>query len=484
MKAIPLIILGLSLALGFSSTWAKGNNEDADLSFLPPVTNEDTTAFEGALKTDEAFKKVESKSYKFSVDNVLQSSHLKDPSERLFNPPNQKKNPNWNNLTQIDLISNVPLSKSISFKTDVILNAYTREGETFKGSNDLRVDLKESYLSWQKNSTEFFDVGRVNIKNGSAMGFNPTDYFKVGTVLDRNTEDVSQLRDARLGALLVQGQKLWEGGSATLVVSPKISDKSENWQTNKEIIGLNLHKSNDRSRTLLKLTHALSDEFSPELIYYNESGNHNFGLNLSKVINKQWFAYVEWNIGARRSLVDEAFYDARESKHLHLVISQKFGIDKGEQYLQQTAIGASFTSASNITTKLEYHYNEAGLSKSDIQSWFDLGLNAKSPAEVGQLLSIRSLAQSRAEALGKHRLFLHSTWQDASIDDLDLTGLVIMDINDNSHLMQVKLAYTPTTISKNTELSLQFATFNGDNDTIYGSVDQENTLILGISYDF
>lgn len=108
-----------------------------------------------------------------------------------------------------------------------------------------------------------------------ATGFNPTDYFKLGTVLDQNTEDISQLRDARLGALTIKSQKLWEGGALTLVASPKISDKASRWYTDKNTTGLNLQKSNDRSRVLLKYTFEVSEDISPEIIYYSESGEHN-----------------------------------------------------------------------------------------------------------------------------------------------------------------------------------------------------------------
>lgn len=475
---VKLFSLFIAYIVSASPVWAN-NGEDDDLGFLPPVEGE-ATATSNVAELGEDFKTIKRKSFKFTVDNTTQISHLNDSTDRAFKLP-ETEHADWNNLSRLGLQGDSPLSQTVSLKTDLLLNAYTRENESFKSSNDLRIDLKEIYLSWQKSPTVFFDVGRINIKNGVATGFNPTDYFKVGTVIDRTTEDVSQLRDARLGALLAQGQKLWEGGSATLIASPNISNKGDDWTTDKAIVGLNLHKSNDRSRLLLKVTHELSDGFSPEFIYYNESGKHNLGLNISKVITKKLYSYAEWNIGQRRKLIDEAFHHARESKQLHPDILQKFGSDEGENYLQQISVGASYTSSFNVTTKLEYHYNEAGLSKSDTNAWFDLGINTKNPAVVGQLLAVRGLAQARGEPLGKHRLFLHSTWNDAVIDNLDLTGMLIADLNDNSNLVQVKASYT---YNKNTELSLQFAKYSGDDNSIYGSLDQENTVSIGLKHDF
>lgn len=471
--------LSLFITLILSSQSSVLAGEDDDLGFLPPVKNEANRDLD-TTKNQEPFQTVKARTVKFTFDNTIESSHYQNDANRAFELPNEA-HPNWNNLTRLGMQSDKAVNNGLRFKTDILLNAYYREGGVFKSPEDLRIDIKEAYVSWQKSPTLFFDVGRINVKNGIATGFNPTDYFKVGTVLDRKTEDVSQLRDARLGALLIQGQRLWEGGAATLVVSPKVNYKANSWRSDKHITGLNLHKSNDRSRALLKLTHEVSDGFSPELIFYNESGDHNLGLNLSKVLNKKMFVYLEWNIGNRRKLIDEAFLNARKTNQLLPVIKKKFGSDKGKQYLQQAAIGASYTSSSNITTKLEYHYNEAGLSKSEAKEWFDLGLNTNTPAVAGQLLSVRSLAQARGESLGKNRLFLYSTWKDAGIADLDLTGLIITDLNDRSHLVQMKLAYSPR---KNSELSLQFATFNGNKDSTYGSLDKKNTLSLGVKYTF
>ncbi len=479
MKNNILKIIIILYCLTSTPLWA-ASNEDNDLSFLPPTITNDADNSESKAKLEEAFKSIKKKQFKFTLDNTLQSTHLKNQTDLLFKLP-ANNSPNWTNLTRLGMRSETPLSAKLDFKTDILLNAYTREGENFKSSDDLRLDIKEAYFSWQKSPTAFFDLGRINIKNGVATGFNPTDYFKVGTVLDRNTEDVSQLRDARLGALLVQGQKLWQGGSLSVLATPKINHKANHWTTDKEIAGLNLHKSNDRSRVLLKLTQEINDGFSPELLYYNEAGNHNIGLNLSRVINKKWFAYAEWNIGKRRNLIDEALKDAREVAQLSPAIMQKFKKDNGKSYQQQAATGASYTSESNITTKFEYHFNQAGLSKTQAGNWFSLGLKARNPTEIGQLLSIRGLAQTRGEPLGKHSLFIRSNWTDAGRDDLDLTGLLLADLNDNSFIAQAQATYE---LNNKSTVSLRIAKYQGDKESIYGSLGQDYSLSLLLKYDF
>ncbi len=475
-KLLYKLFIAVSILLFIPLFAGAESKEDADLDFLPSENNnEDNTN----IKVKSTVETIENNRFNVILDNTLRVTDWKNKNEKLFKLPAQN-NAGWSNLTRLGLRGDSPVGKKVSFKTDMLLNAYTREGESFTTSDDLRLDIKEAYISWHQSPTQFLDVGRINIKNGVATGFNPTDYFKVGTVLDRNTEDVSQLRDARLGALLIKAQKLWDGGSLTVLASPEISDSKDRWYSDEEITGMNLHKSNDRSRALAKLT--LSNDFSPEMIYYNEAGKHNLGVNISRVFSKQWFAYAEWNIGQRRNLLDKAFLDLRDTNQLSPTISQQFPRDYGEYYQQQLALGASYTSTSNITSKLEYHYNEAGLSKTDKNKWIDLGRTAQNdPATTGQLLSVRGTAQTYGEPLGKHSLFLHSTWTDAAINNLDLTALVKTNLDDNSWLTQLELAYTPNT---NTELSLRYAKYNGDKESIYGSLDQEQTVSFQLGYSF
>lgn len=470
----------------------KNMNEDTDLRFLSSFAEESavTSVNKGAntatnKDTNKAIKSTPEAehNYKISFDNIFQYSDKKKSSDLFFNMANKTKS-GWSNLMRLGVRGDTSLRPNLSLKTDLLFNVYSRKNDHFKASDDLRLDIKEAYLSWQQSDTSFIDIGRINIKSGVATGFNPTDYFKVGAVLDRNTEDISQLRDARLGALVLRGQKLWNNGSLTLVVSPKMSHKQNHWTTDKDIFGLNLHKSNDRSRVMLKLNQKISDDLNPELIYYTESEKHKLGLNISKSFNDHWIGYMEWNIGKRRRLIDEALYKYRKSGQLHPLVASTFTKDKGEKYQQQFAVGASFTSNSNITTSLEYHYNQAGLSKTNSKQFFnaaELASTNKHYAATGQLLSIRGLAQSRGEPLGQHSLFLRSKMNDIGINNLDLTGLLIADLNDQSYLAQAEVAYE---LNPKSSLAFRLAKFKGNKKSQYGSLDNDITATLQFEYDF
>lgn len=475
MRAISLVFLAVNMFPVTSPVWADTvSEEDADLDFLPPANDE-------TYGQSPDVEKVKKQNFALTLGNTYQLVDWKDQKKLVFSIPNQG-NPDWNNLGQLGMRGELPLGTNITIKTNMLFNAYARQNDEFNSPDDLRLDINEAYASWQISPTLFADMGRINIKSGVANGFNPSDYFKVGSVLVRNTEDTSQLRDSRLGALLVRGQKLWDGGSLTLLISPEFNDNSNHWFSDKDTVGLNLQKTNDRTRTMLKFTYRVSEDFSPEFIYYNESDKHNFGLNISNALNNQWLAYAEWNVGKRRNLIDEALLEARKSGYLDPAVTQQFSDDKGVRYLHQFAIGASYTSVSNITTNLEYHYNGAGLSKIDAERWFEAGSNTRnSPVALAQLLSIRGLAQTRGEPFGKQTLFLRSNWTDAGMDDLELTGLLITDLKDDSSLVQVGTVYRP---NAEITLSLRLARFHGERKSNYGSISYKQTITFQFEHSY
>ncbi len=423
-------------------------NENADLDFLPALTEEVSEE-----TTDNEF-------WQLSADTQVQHRQSDDDSS-------------WNNVNRLHLKIDAPIATDIGFKAQLLFNAYTQESETFQSDKDLRLDVKEAYVSWQASNTQFFDVGRVNIKNGVAIGFNPNDYFKVGSLLDRSSEDASELRDARMGSLLLRSQKLWDNGSATLVLSPTINPSSHSWLSDQDIIGLNLHKTNDRSRLLFMFNQKISENFNPEFIYYNESGQHHLGLNISQSLNDQWIIYLEWNLAERDRLIDEALQTAREAGDISPQIAAQFPRKITQKTYQQMALGFSFTSSNNIVSHIEYHYNAAGLSPEEAQTWYDSMAQASINQDgnaINQLLAIRDLAQTRGESFNQHSVFLRSTISDAGIDDLNITGLAITDIKDHSYLTQIELEYET---NNHSTWSFTLTRFEGDKNSTYGSVRED-----------
>jgi len=54
------------------------------------------------------------------------------------------------------------------------------------------------YASWEPLDRTYLDLGRINLKSGVALGFNPTDFFKTRAVVEPLSADPSVLREDRL----------------------------------------------------------------------------------------------------------------------------------------------------------------------------------------------------------------------------------------------------------------------------------------------
>src|SRR5262249_53914334 len=68
----------------------------------------------------------------------------------------------------------------------------------FPSHENVRNDFREGYASWEAMPRTYLDAGRINVKSGVAVGFNPTDFFKTRAVVEPLTADPSVLREDRL----------------------------------------------------------------------------------------------------------------------------------------------------------------------------------------------------------------------------------------------------------------------------------------------
>jgi len=124
-------------------------------------------------------------------------------------------------------------------------------------------------------SETFLEAGRINFKNGIALGFNPTDFFKTAArwrwprPILRAARRPARYRDASRAVHL-------DGGSATFVYAPKlhtprqINGAAPNW------IDPSFDQTNASDRFLLALNLEIED-ISPQALVYHESGRTKVG---------------------------------------------------------------------------------------------------------------------------------------------------------------------------------------------------------------
>jgi opacity protein-like surface antigen len=299
--------------------------------------------------------------------------------------------------------------------------------------------LKEAYLSWRARPDRIADLGRINVRNGVAYGYNPTDYFRAGAVRSIVSIDPSSLRENRLGSVMLRGQALWAAGSFTALVSPKLADQPSDAAFNAD-----LGATNRRTRWLLAASHKLSDAFNPQVLLYGGEGESaQLGLNLTALLNDATVAHVEWSGGRAPSL-----------------LSQALRLPDDAAFRSRLATGLSYTTASKLSLTLEYQYNGAGL---DEAAWD--ALRSGPPQAYG---AYRNFVADLQDPPTRRRIFLRAFWQDALLNHLDLTGMTYYDAVDASRQLWVEARYHWTRV----DVALQWQRNSGQPGSDYGALPE------------
>ena len=272
--------------------------------------------------------------------------------------------------------------------------------------------LKEAYLGWQPSPDRIADLGRINVRNGAAYGYNPTDYFRAGAVRSIVSTDPSSLRENRLGSVMLRGQTLWTDGSLTALYSPKLANEPSNGEFN-----VDLGATNGADRWLLAASQKLSDRLNPQWMLYGEAGQSpQMGLNLTALLNDATVAYVEWSGGRSASLLSQALMLADDTA-----------------FRSRSATGLTYTTSNKLSLTLEYEYNGAGLDQT--------GWNALRSGPADAYNQYRRFAANLQDPPTKQRVFLRADWRDAFLNHLDLTSNIYYDAVDYSRQFWVEARY-------------------------------------------
>ena len=307
---------------------------------------------------------------------------------------------------------------------------------------------KEGYLSWQAAPERLVDAGRINVRNGVATGYNPTDYFRANAVRSVVSIDPASLRENRMGSVMARGQALWTTGSFTALVSPKLADDPDNGAYSPDI-----GATNRRDRWVLALSEKVSDTLAPQWLLAGSAGESpQLGMNLTRLFGRATVGYVEWSGGRSPSLAAQAGIAPQD-----------------EAFRSRLATGATYTTAANLTFTLEYQYNGAGL---DEEKWNAL---RRSPLAYRQY---RLFAAAVQDPPTRQAGFAYALWQDALVKHFDLAAMLRYDPADHSRLQWLEARYHFTSA----ELALQAQYNSGDATSNFGALFERRAWQLLLRY--
>jgi hypothetical protein len=311
--------------------------------------------------------------------------------------------------------------------------------------------LKELYLSWHVSQEAIVDLGRINTRYGVATGYNPTDYFRDDAVRSIVSVNPSSLRNNRLGAVMLRGQTLWDGGSLTAMFCPKLESDASN-----EPFNVDLGATNHTNRYLLAASQQFSDAFNPQVLLYGEQGKSpQMGLDLTRLFGDATVAFVEWSGGRSSSQY-----------------AQDLGAPEGEAFRNRVSVGLTYTTESKISITLEAEYDGAALDKAN---W-----NVLPSQGPSRYLQYRDDVQAAQDLPTKEALFVYASWQDAGITHLDLTALLRQDLTDQSRLSWMEARYHWDHV----DLALQWQRYGGKPWSDFGVLPGRTTLQTVATYYF
>jgi hypothetical protein len=300
--------------------------------------------------------------------------------------------------------------------------------------------VKEAYLSRRPAQDVLFDFGRINVRNGVATGYNPTDYFRAGALRSIVSIDPVSLKENRQGSILLRGQRLWQGGSLTALYSP-----GQNRRPSRDGFSLDTGATNPRERWLFALSRKIGG-FAPQfLVYREENLPTQYGLNLSGLVNDATVAHVEWSGGRGPSLLEQAL--------------GRPGRSSGA-WRNRLAAGLTHTTSDKLSLTAEYHYNGGGLDAADWNA-----LRQGLPAAYGLY---RRWVGDAQEAPTRQALFFHATWQDAIVRRLDLSAMHNHDLVDSSRRTWLEARYH----IESWEYALQWQRSRGQALSNYGALPE------------
>jgi len=298
-------------------------------------------------------------------------------------------------------------------------------------------------VSTEPAPRSYLDLGRINLKSGIAVGYNPTDYFKTRAVVEPLSLDPTVLRENRLGTVMVRAQHIWERGSVTVAFAPALTEPAPIY-THLELPSFNpmLGLTNGESRLLLKGTADLASNFSPELLLFRAGSDTKAGFNIAESLSPRVVAYLEYSGGRQGELISEALRFGRETGTLPAGAGSVLPGDPRQSFMSQVALGLSYTTQTRITFNLEGHFNQAGFTPADWDNWFRIGQALGSnPAIPAALWYIRDYALDQQQPVSQYSLFLRADWVDAFVPKLELVGFINTDPQDRSSLLQLGADY-------------------------------------------
>lgn len=398
--------------------------EDADLSLIPGSVQQDTAPV--ASVTPESLGK-------YALSDAFGWYAYRGT---MAVPSSSDIPSRWSNRLSADALASWKLGGDLRLTVSDVLSVSSADGTGFPRES-VRNDLRELYVTWDVTSETFLEAGRINVRYGVALGYNPTDFFRARSAVAQSSSDPGALRNNRLGTVMIRAQHVYSGGSLEFIYAPKLHSPVP-------LGGLadpfdpKFDQTNGSDRLAASWSFAWED-FSPQLLVFYEEGRAKFGFNASHPVGNSIIAYLSWAGGNAPSVIADAIAFGKRTGTLPAAMPVLPAVSFSRGFKSDISAGASWTGEYKQTVSVEYNFHEAGFSKDVWRAWFDTGAD---PTLSSLMWYIRGYANDRQQPASQHQAFIRADWAEPfHIPHSDINGYVMANLTDGSTTGQLSASY-------------------------------------------
>jgi hypothetical protein len=284
--------------------------------------------------------------------------------------------------------------------------------------------LKEAYISFSSVNDIglfYFDIGRVNIRNGVGAGYNPTDFLKDSAVVTSASYDPGALRLNRLGVFMANVQYVGNWGSFTFAAIPKLKSRKFEYFNDRNNFDLDLSRTNSNYAFYLKVSPEINETMSLDLLAYIKKGEKpRFGMNISALLNDYLVGNIETSV-LKVSPIPK--------------VGQLFGEAK---WYSRISANIVWTTSLGLELTAEINYAGDGADKNEWQSY----RNIQSLSDINYFKTIQNIRSLQQERITQAGYFLYAGWQDAfKSKNLTISAFMMGNFYDESFLWQTSISY-------------------------------------------
>jgi hypothetical protein len=321
------------------------------------------------------------------------------------------------------------------------------------GSRATLNSLREAFASWQDDAGQgVVEFGRINLRNGPAYGYNPTDFLRDGAVRAVTTADPLSLRENRMGTVMLRAQRMWAGGSASIALMPKLANAPSN-----DGGSLDLGATNGRAKLLASISLQPTERLSGQILAFAQRGiGAQWGANMTALLSDSTVAFAEWTTGRDLS-----------------VLTPALGGSSASATRNRASAGLTYTSPWKLSVTAEFEYNGFAV---DPRRWSQWGALGGTDAAQSYLVD----AQRRQDNASRKAYLLYVTQHGGPWKNVDITGLLRFNGDDHSRFGWIEVRHHWTSV----DLAVQWQISSGRAFSEYGVVPARQALQLMAAYFF